>query len=311
MTQPANVFLTVRDLLRYAVSRFRAGELEFGHGSDNAYDEAAFLILHTLHLPLDTLDPFLDARLLPEEISRVLDIIERRVTDRVPAAYLTQEAILAGYHFYVDERVLIPRSFISELIGDKFSPWIDDPDSVENILELCTGSGCLAIMLADAFPGALVDASDLSPDALDVAEINVNNYDLEERIALIESDLFNNLEPQRYDVIVANPPYVPTASMATLPDEYDHEPQSALAGGEDGMDLVRRIVNEAGRWLTPNGILVVEIGNEYNNAMTAFPHLELTWLTTSGGDDRVFLIEAKQLQTGQDAERRSDDKFGA
>ena len=296
MNQVSLTFSTIRDLLRYAVSRFNASKLSFGHGSINAYDEAAFLILHTLHLPLDTLEPFLDARLLPEEIERVLKVLDRRVVERVPAAYITREAMLANYSFYVDERVLIPRSFISELIPDRFAPWVDGPDEVENILELCTGSGCLAIMLADAFPNALIDACDLSPDALDVAEINVDNYKLEDRIALIESNLYDSLEPQRYDLIIANPPYVPQESMETLPLEYRHEPPTALAGGEDGMDLVRRIVEEAANWLTANGVLVVEIGHEYDAAMDAFPDLELTWLSTSAGDDRVFLVDAHQLQ---------------
>ena len=307
MNLPANTFATPRDLLRYAVSRFRAAELDFGHGSDNAYDEAAYLILHTLHLPLDTLEPFFDARLLEDEIRAVLDIIERRTTERVPAAYITHEAMLGGYDFYIDERALIPRSFIAELIPDKFAPWVADPDAVESVLELCTGSGCLAIMLADAFPNAEIDAADISADALDVAEINVNNYALQERIELVESDLYDGLELHRYNLIVVNPPYVNSSSMEALPPEYLHEPQNALAGGEDGMDLVRRIVKEAGNWLTPDGILVVEIGNEYEHAMTAFADLELTWLTTSGGDDRVFLVEAKQLQ----GNARSDSQFGA
>jgi ribosomal protein L3 glutamine methyltransferase len=294
---PASLTLsTLRDVLRHAVSRFRAAKLHFGHGSSNAYDEAAFLILHTLHLPLDTLEPFLDAKLLPEEIERVLKVIDRRVTERIPAAYITREAVLSGYHFYVDERVLIPRSFIAELIPDRFAPWIDDPEEVENILELCTGSGCLAILLADAFPNAFVDASDLSPEALDVAEINVNQYELDDRIELIESNLYDSLEPQRYDLIIANPPYVPQESMDTLPGEYRHEPAAALAGGEDGMDLVRRILEEAANWLTDDGLLIVEIGNEYDTVMDAFPDLELTWLSTSGGDDRVFLVEARQLR---------------
>jgi len=309
MNLPANTFVTVRDLLRYAVSRFQGAELYFGHGSNNAYDEAAYLILHTLKLPIDKLDPFLDARMLADEIASVLDVIERRTTDRVPAAYITQEAWLGDYRFYVDERVLIPRSFIAELIPDKFSPWISDPDGVENVLELCTGSGCLAIMMADVFQNAAIDAVDISTDALDVAEVNVNDYDLQNRIALVESDLYNKLEPQRYNLIIANPPYVNSASMDTLPDEYRHEPQGALAGGEDGMDLVRRIVYEASKWLTSDGILVVEIGNEFENAEAALPDLQLTWLTTSGGDDRVFLIEALQLQ-GQ-VGGRADAKFGA
>jgi ribosomal protein L3 glutamine methyltransferase len=309
MTTPANTFVTIRDLLRYAVSRFQDAELYFGHGSSNAYDEAAYLILHTLTLPIDRLDPFLDARLLSDEIASVLAVIERRTTDRVPAAYITKEAWLADYHFFVDERVLVPRSFISELIPDRFAPWIGNPDEVDYVLELCTGSGCLAIMLAEAFPNSAVDAVDLSSEALDVAEINVADYELEDRIELVESDLYNSLEPQRYDLIVANPPYVNSSSMDSLPDEYRHEPHGALAGGADGMDIVRRIVNEAGKWLTPEGILVVEIGNEYDNAIAAFPNLELIWLSTSGGDDRVFLIEAKHLQ-GADS-TRTDAKFGA
>ena len=309
MTTPANTFVTIRDLLRYAVSRFQDAELYFGHGSSNAYDEAAYLILHTLTLPIDRLDPFLDARLLSDEIASVLAVIERRTTDRVPAAYITKEAWLADYHFFVDERVLVPRSFISELIPDRFAPWIGNPDEIDFVLDLCTGSGCLAIMLAEAFPNSAVDAVDLSSEALDVAEINVADYELEDRIELVESDLYNSLEPQRYDLIVANPPYVNSGSMDALPDEYRHEPHGALAGGADGMDIVRRIVSEAGKWLTPEGILVVEIGNEYDNAIAAFPNLELIWLSTSGGDDRVFLIEAKHLQGAEST--RTDAKFGA
>ena len=311
MNLPANTFVTVRDLLRYAVSRFQSAELYFGHGSSNAYDEAVYLILFTLNLPIDRLDPFLDARLLSDEISTVLDVIERRTTERIPAAYLTKEAWLGDYRFYIDERALIPRSFIAELIPEKFSPWINNPDSVESVLELCTGSGCLAIMLAEAFPNAEVDAVDISGDALDVAEINVADYELQERVELIESNLYDNLPPMKYKLIVANPPYVNSTSMETLPEEYQHEPQGALAGGEDGMDLVRRIVFEAGKWLTDDGILVVEIGNEFENAEAAFPNLELTWLTTSGGDDRVFLVEARQLLGLGTTSGRPDAKFGA
>jgi ribosomal protein L3 glutamine methyltransferase len=315
MNLPANTFVTIRDLLRYAVSRFQGAELYFGHGSSNAYDEAVYLILFTLNLPIDQLDPYLDARLLSDEIEGVLDVIERRTSDRIPAAYLTREAWLGDYRFYVDERVLVPRSFIAELVPDKFAPWISNPDSVENVLELCTGSGCLAIMLAEAFPNAEVDATDISEDALDVAEINIADFELQERVEPIQSDLYNNLPPMKYDLIVANPPYVNSASMETLPEEYRHEPQGALAGGVDGMDLVRRIVNEAGQWLTDDGILIVEIGNEFENTEAAFPNLELTWLSTSGGDDRVFLIEAKQLQglssLRVDSSGRSDAKFGA
>lgn len=288
-------FRTLRDLLRHAVTRFNTEKLFFGHGSDNAYDEAAYLLLHTLKLPLDQLDPFLDARLTEQEITTLLSLIERRAEERMPVAYLTQEAQLGGYRFYVDERVIVPRSFIAELIPEQFQPWIMDPDEVSNVLELCTGSGCLAIMMADAFANAHIDAVDLSADALEVACKNVDDYDLQDRITLIRSDLYNDVPKKKYDLIVTNPPYVNSASMASLPTEYLNEPHMALAGGADGMDLVRRIVAKAREWLTPNGVLVVEIGNEYEHAEAAFADLELTWLSTSAGDEAVFLLMADQL----------------
>jgi len=288
-------FSTPRDLLRYAVTRFNAAKLFFGHGSAEAFDEAAYLILHTLKLPLDKLDPFLDARLLQDEVLQVLAVIERRVSERVPAAYITNEAWLGSYNFYVDERVLVPRSFIAELIPNQFSPWVADPDGVENVLELCTGSGCLAIMLADAFPNAVVDAIDISQDALAVAERNIRDYKLEGRVNPIGSDLYENVPFKKYDLIVTNPPYVNSDSMGKLPPEYLREPQIALAGGTDGMDLVRKIVDGAAERLTPEGVLVVEIGNEREFAEAAFGKLGLTWLTTSAGDDTVFLLTADQL----------------
>ncbi|WP_194721397.1 50S ribosomal protein L3 N(5)-glutamine methyltransferase [Noviherbaspirillum malthae] len=288
-------FTTIRDLLRHAVSRFNGAKLFFGHGSVNAFDEAAYLILHTLNLPLDKLEPFYDARLLPEEVRSVLNVIERRVGERVPAAYLTNEAWLGDYRFYVDERVIVPRSFIAELIPEQFSPWVEDADSVENILELCTGSGCLPIMMADAFPAAHIDAVDISPDALAVARRNVDEYQLQDRISLFESDLYDKLTKKKYDLIITNPPYVNAGSMSKLPPEYLREPQIALAGGDDGMDLVRRIVAGAAERLTKKGILMVEIGNERAFAEAAFPDLELTWVSTSAGDDTVFLLHADQL----------------
>ncbi|MDK6077542.1 50S ribosomal protein L3 N(5)-glutamine methyltransferase [Massilia varians] len=290
-------FSTPRDLLRYAITRFNGAKLFFGHGSAEAFDEAAYLILHTLKLPLDRLDPFLDARLLPDEVIQVMEVIERRVTERVPAAYITKEAWLGDYHFYVDERVLVPRSFIAELIPQTFSPWVQDPESVENVLELCTGSGCLAIMMADAFPNAVVDAVDISKDALAVAEHNIREYKLGGRVNPIESDLYEHVPFKRYDLIVTNPPYVNSISMGKLPPEYLREPQIALAGGEDGMDLVRKIVEGAAERLTPEGILVVEIGNERDYAEAAFGHLGLTWLSISARDDAVFLLTAEQLQS--------------
>jgi ribosomal protein L3 glutamine methyltransferase len=292
----SNNFSTLRDLLRYAVTRFNTAGLFFGHGSTNAFDEAAYLLLHTLKLPLDKLEPFLDARLLPEEIDAFLKVIERRSTERVPAAYITNEAWLGDYRFYVDERVIVPRSFIAELIPEQFSPWVRAPESVANILELCTGSGCLPIMLADAFPNARVDAVDISADALAVARRNVGEYELQDRINLIESDLYGAVPDQKYGLIVTNPPYVNAGSMDKLPQEYQREPRIALAGGIDGMDLVRKIVAGAANRLTENGVLIVEIGNEREHAEAAFPELELTWLSTSAGDDMVFLLTAEQLK---------------
>jgi ribosomal protein L3 glutamine methyltransferase len=295
MANNTTQFCTPRDLLRYAVTRFNAAKLFFGHGSAEAFDEAAYLILHTLKLPLDKLEPFLDARLLPEEVLQVLAVIERRVTERVPAAYITNEAWLGSYNFYVDERVLVPRSFIAELIPSQFSPWVNDPEAIENVLELCTGSGCLAIMMADAFPNAVVDAVDISKDALAVAERNIRDYKLEGRVNPIESDLYENVPFKKYDLIVTNPPYVNSDSMSKLPPEYLREPQIALAGGADGMDLVRKIVDGAAERLSPEGVLVVEIGNEREYAEAAFGQLGLTWLSTSQGDDAVFLLTAEQL----------------
>jgi ribosomal protein L3 glutamine methyltransferase len=292
MTTP---FTTIRDLLRYGVTRFNGADLFFGHGSVEALDEVAYLILHTLKLPLDKLDPFMDARLLPQEVEQILAVLERRATEKVPAAYITNQAWLGTYPFYVDERVIVPRSFIAELIPNHFSPWVTDPHAVQNILELCTGSGCLSIMMADAFPDAVVDAVDISPDALAVAERNVREYQLEGRVNLIQSDLYQNVPFKKYDMIITNPPYVNSGSMSRLPQEYLHEPQIALDGGSDGMDLVRKIIAGAAERLTPDGILMVEIGNEREFAEAAFGAMGLTWITTSAGDDMVFLLTADQL----------------
>ncbi|AKZ26662.1 50S ribosomal protein L3 N(5)-glutamine methyltransferase [Ralstonia pseudosolanacearum] len=300
MTVPAlpasHPFTTMRDLLRYAVSRFTAAGLVFGHGSENAYDEAAYLILHTLHLPLDTLEPFLDARLLPEEVAAVLQVIERRTVDRVPAAYLTHEAYMHGMRFYVDERVIVPRSFIGELLEEGLAPWLPHEDGPTDVLELCTGSGCLAILAALQWPNATLDAVDLSPDALVVAQRNVDDYGLNGCIRLHEGDLYAPLPlGVHYDVILTNPPYVNETSMQALPPEYRAEPRMALAGGTDGMDIVRRILADAPRHLKPHGVLVVEIGNERENVEAAFPDLDLVWLPTSAGDDQVFLVTREAL----------------
>jgi ribosomal protein L3 glutamine methyltransferase len=293
---PTSALRTVRDLLRFAVTGFNRAGLAFGHGTDNAYDEAAYLVLHTLHLPLDRLEPFLDAVLLPDELEAVLRVIDRRIGERVPAAYLTQEAWLGEFRFFVDERVIVPRSHIATLIGEAFATWVRHPERVQHALDLCTGSGCLAILLAHAFPGARIDAVDISADALEVARRNVDDYGLAERLRLVRSDLFAGLSGERYDLIVSNPPYVAQADMQALPAEYRHEPELALAGGPDGLTVVRQILAHARAFLKPRGLLVVEVGAGRAEVEQAWPDLELTWPETGGVAGQVFLISREQLQ---------------
>ena len=293
--QARQELLTLRDLLRFAVSRFNEARLFFGHGSDNAWDEASYLLLHTLHLPLDRLEPFLDARLSADERQAVFDIIEQRVATRRPAAYLTHEAWLGEHRFYVDERVIVPRSFIAELLREQLEPWIDDPWAISSVLDLCTGSGCLAILAALTFPEAEVDALDISPDALAVARRNIADYTLGARVQAIESDAFMAIAGRRYDLIISNPPYVNAESMAALPQEYRHEPELALASGEDGLDFTRRILGEARAHLNPGGLLIVEIGHNRDAVETTFPETPFTWLDTSAGDEHVFLLRREEL----------------
>lgn len=287
---------TLRDFLRFAVSRFNAAGLHFGHGTDNAWDEAVYLALHALNLPLDRLEPFLDARLLPPERKSLLELYRRRVEERLPAAYLTHEAWLSGFRFYVDRRVIVPRSFIAETLEDRLSPWVADSESITRILDLCTGSGCLAILAALHFPNARVDALDLSADALDVARRNVADYRLEARVRLIESDAFTALGAEdRYDLILSNPPYVDAESVATLPEEYRKEPAIALGSGKDGLDFTRRILSDAAQHLRPNGLLVVEIGHNRDALEAAFPQTPFTWLETSAGGQFVFMLRREQI----------------
>ncbi|MDP1646418.1 MAG: 50S ribosomal protein L3 N(5)-glutamine methyltransferase [Thiobacillus sp.] len=287
--------ITVRDWLRFAVSRFNEAQLFFGHGSDNAFDEAAYLILHTLHLPLDRLEPFLDASLTHGESEEVQAVIERRVSERLPAAYLTHEAWLGEHRFYVDERVIVPRSFIAELLHEQLAPWVESPDEVTRALDLCTGSGCLAILAALAFPNAEVDAVDLSRNALDVAARNVADYALQDRIELIASDLFAALDGRTYDVILSNPPYVNAESVAALPPEYQAEPALALGSGEDGLDATRQILAKAKSHLNPGGLLLVEIGHNRDALEAAYPALPFTWLDTASGDQFVFMLRREDL----------------
>ncbi|MFC4297824.1 50S ribosomal protein L3 N(5)-glutamine methyltransferase [Castellaniella hirudinis] len=296
MPSPHTELLTLRDLLRWSISRFHAAELVFGHGSDNAWDEAVYLLLHGLHLPPDTLEPFLDARLLERERQRCVDLIHERINTRKPAAYLTGEAWLQGERFLVDERVIVPRSPISELLAEGLAPWIDDPDAVEQVLDLCTGSGCLAILAAHAFGNAAVDAVDVSADALAVAQSNIELHGLQDRVQALRSDLLSQVPPdRRYDLIVCNPPYVNEQSMKALPPEYKHEPRLALAGGDDGMDLVRRILAGAPDLMAPEGLLVLEIGHERAHFEAAFPGLEPIWLDTEATTDQILLLRRAQL----------------
>lgn len=293
-SQAQSSLKTVRDFLRFAISRFNEAQLSFGHGSDNAHDEAAYLILHTLHLPLDTLEPYLDAVLLPHERTQLLEKLHRRVIDREPVAYITHQAWQGDYDFYVDERVLVPRSFIYELLGEPLSPWIEYPELVHRALDLCTGSGCLAIQLADHYPAAEVDAVDISLDALEVAAYNIQDYGFEDRINLIHTDLFEGLEGT-YDLIISNPPYVDAQSVANLPEEYLHEPEIALGSGEDGLDATRQILLHAAKYLNPKGVLLVEIGHNRDVLEAQYPELPFIWLETSGGDGFVFLLTREQL----------------
>ena len=272
-----------------------AAGLAFGHGMANAFDEAVYLVLHTLKLPLDELESVRDHALTVDQQKAIAAIIDRRVRERVPAAYLTHEAWLGPHCFYVDERVIVPRSFIAELLDDELSPWIDNADSVTSVLDLCTGSGCLAIVAALTFPHAQVDAVDLSTDALDVARRNIDDYALPGRVTPILSDMFAALQGRRYDLIISNPPYVTGKSMAALPDEYHREPAMALASGDDGLDHVRIILRDAATYLKPGGLLVVEAGFNRDGVEAAFPRVPFTWAEVSAGDDIVFLLTREEL----------------
>lgn len=291
-------FRTLRDLFRYAITRFEQADLIYGHGTDNALDEAAFMALEGLRLPVDRLDIFLDARLTHSEKERLAGLIEARVTTRKPAAYLLNRTYIQGVPFYVDERCIVPRSFIGELLMtgafDSDGGLIDDPDSVGTVLDMCAGGGSLAILAAQTFPNARVDAVDLSADALAVAARNVEEHGLEDRIALHQGDLFAALPPgRRYDLIVANPPYVTRAAVDAFPPEYGAEPQMAHLGGEDGLDLVRAILEEAPARLTPGGAIICEIGMGRAALEESRPDLPFMWLDTATSSGEVFWLSAE------------------
>lgn len=285
---------TIRDWMRYAVSEFRKNNLFYGHGTDNALDEAMSLILHTVYLPYDAPAMFYDAVLTLEERKAVDHIISLRIDKKIPAAYLTHEAFFMGLSFYVDERVLIPRSPIAELIEKQFSPWIDT-HHISKILDLCTGSGCIAVACAEIFPEVEITASDISSDALDVAKMNIEKYHLEDQIMLIQSDVFESIPQQKFDIIISNPPYVDKTDMENLPPEYRHEPVSALAAGQDGLDIIKKILSTAKNYLSDHGILIIETGNSAEALISQFPNIPFTWLEFERGESEVFLLTAEQL----------------
>jgi len=289
---------TLRDFVRWGASRFNAAGLFFGHGTDNALDEALALVLHALHLDYDLPADYLDARVTQEECSDILNMFRRRVEERIPAAYLTHEARFVGLRFYVNEHVLVPRSPIAELIEHHFEPWLES-DAVEAVLDLCTGSGCIAIGCAYAFPDARVDAVDISPMALDVARTNVSRHHLQDRVDVIQSDLFNALEGRTYDLIVSNPPYVDERSMDELPPEYGWEPELGLVAGDDGLDVVARILRDGGRFLGPDGIMVIEVGASADALMARYPEVPFLWLEFERGGEGVFMLTADQLDEYQ------------
>ncbi|MCX4190437.1 50S ribosomal protein L3 N(5)-glutamine methyltransferase [Methylophaga sp. OBS3] len=294
----ATQLFTLRDLLRWATSRFHEAQLFYGHGNDSAFNEAAQLLLHCLNLPVNDLpEIFLDSRLTTDEKQDFLDLVKQRVENHIPVPYLTHEAWFAGLPFYVDERVLIPRSPFAELIDEQFSPWLHEETEVHRILDMCTGSACIAIALAIAFPEAEVDAVDISSDALTVAKINQNKHLLTDRLTLIESDLWSNLDrSQQYDLIISNPPYVGDDEMATLPAEYRHEPTMALRADDNGLALVEKIICGAAEFLTKDGLLFVEVGNSDEAVSEKWPETGFMWLDFENGGHGIFMLTQQQCE---------------
>lgn len=300
--------LTVRDFVRYAESQFSEAELVFGHGTFSADQEAVFLVMESLRLPLEHLEVYLDARLLPAEKQKIIDLVEARIKTRKPLPYLLNRAYLQGHAFYIDERVIIPRSFISELLftdvtGGEGYNLIDEPFSISRVLDLCTGSGCLAVLAAEAFPNAEVDAADLSRDALAVARINIEASNYADRINLYQGDLFAPMKGKKYDLIITNPPYVSAESMRCLPKEYRYEPKMALASGADGLDIVRRILKEAPSYLEPDGCLLCEIGTGRPILEEQYPDIEFLWLDTQESEGEVFFLTRDQLMVAKESKR--------
>ncbi len=285
----------IRDFIRWAITQFNQADLVYGHGTDNVWDEAVSLVLATLHLPPDIDANVLDAKLLQKEKELIVERVQARVEKRIPVPYLVKEAWFAGLNFYVDERVIIPRSPIAELIEEEFSPWVES-ENVKNILDLCTGSGCIAISAALTFPDAEVDAADLSDEALAVAKINVERFGLEEKVNLIKSDVFSGIKSKRYDIIICNPPYVSQEEYDALPMEYKHEPEQALLCEEDGLNIIKRVLVGASSHLTSHGVLILEVGFTQEKLENAFPEVPFTWLQFDNGGEGVFLLTAQELK---------------
>ena len=297
LAEASSSLVTIRDFIRFGVSCLRLHDVHLGHGTDDPFAEASALVMQTLGLEWSADPEILDARLLPSERTAVVDLIRRRVNDRIPLAYLLNIAYFGGLPFYVDERVLVPRSPIAELIEARFQPWLTQEP--QRVLDLCTGSGCIAIAIAKAFPEALVDGADISIDALSVASVNVEHHEVHDRVGLIESDVFAKLPDQRYDLIVSNPPYVDAEDMADLPPEFLKEPELGLASGRDGLDLTRRILAEAADHLTENGVLVVEVGNSQWALEQAFPDVPFEWVEFENGGQGVFVLTAAECREFQ------------
>ena len=297
---------SLRDMIHFGASEFESASLYYGHGTDNALDEAAYLAFFALNTKPDYSDEVLDAELSQENIDKINSFFKKRIESRQPAAYLTHEAWFAGIPFYVNENVLVPRSPIAELIEEQFQPWVA-PEKVNRILDLCTGSGCIAIACALAFPNAEVDAADISKAALEVAEKNKATHQLDSRLNVIESDLFSNLQGRRYDLIVSNPPYVDAEDMANLPDEYKHEPELGLTAGNDGLDLVIPMLRDAKHHLTSEGVLIVEVGNSEEALAEKFPEVPFMWLSFEYGGDGVFMLDANEVEKHHETFARAAD----
>ncbi|MFO1257425.1 MAG: 50S ribosomal protein L3 N(5)-glutamine methyltransferase [Gammaproteobacteria bacterium] len=289
---------TLRDLVRFCISQFNAADLLYGHGTDNSFDEAMNLVLGSIHLPPDMDLSLMNAKLTRSERRLILERLKRRIEDHVPVPYLVKEAWFGGLGFYVDERVIIPRSPIAELVEEQFNPWVEE-GTVSNILDLCTGSGCIAIQTAINFPDAAIDAIDESQEALEVAHINLERFDVADQVTLIRSNLFEKVPAKQYDIIISNPPYVSEKDYRLLPNEYHHEPKMALIAEDEGLAIVLRILKEAGQYLTPKGILVVEVGYLQEKLEAQYPDAPFTWLQFENGGDGVFLLTADELHEFQ------------